>query len=231
MAAVSPSPLRCHFLQTDHSLQLLIYLVWAPQKRQRSRIPITNLLSSPVASSNIAPQKMHNVFNQWSRLAERSGGEIYSYGPSEWDSHIILLELQCCIIHFYCPAPKNQMHMRVRVAIIASFFSSSPLSILHPFLLTSLWHQSPAPSSPHLTSPPPPSIPLGNKFSLTNDLFCLTCLPLAMFSKWSDGNVSLVSASCWQNDRRCWAQANRAWLVCKDLFCIKFLKVGLNPAT
>lgn len=40
----------------------------------------------------------------------------------------------------------------------------------------------------------PPSLPLGYELNLTNDLFCLACLPLAMFSKWSKGNVSSVCA-------------------------------------
>lgn len=110
-------------------------------------MPITNLLSYPVVSSNIAPPKKHNVFNQWSRLAERSGGKIYTYGPSEWDSHIILLELQCCIIHFYCPAPKKPDAYESKSCHYCLLFSLLP-SILHLSLLTSLWHHL---TSPHLT--------------------------------------------------------------------------------
>lgn len=47
------------------------------------------------------------------------------------------------------------------------------------------------------TSPSPfflTPFPLGYKLNLINDLFCLACLPLAMFSKQSNGNASLASA-------------------------------------
>lgn len=106
------------------------------------------------------------------------------------------------------PKPDADGRKSCHYYFLSSFPStSSPLS-----LLTSPWHHPP-PSPPSL--PPPPSFPLGNKLNLTNDLFCLACLLLAMFSKWSNGNLSLVSVR-WQNGRLCWGQANRAGLVWKE---------------
>lgn len=95
--------------------------------------------------------------------------------------------------------------MGERVVIIA-FFYFIPLHFFASLFLSTSWG-----SRHHPPLSPPPAFPLGYKLNLINDLFCLACLALAMFSKWPNGNVSLVSA-CWQSGRLCWGQANRAGL-------------------
>lgn len=83
---------------------------------------------------------------------------------------------------FLLPSFQSQMQIGERVAIVAFFYSTTLICLS---LYQLLW-------VPGITSFP--SSILGYKLNLINDLFCLPCLPLAMFRKWPNENVSLVRA-------------------------------------
>lgn len=194
MAAISPSLLWVTVSFTpDVSLLPPPYSFSWVQKG--TGLPITHLLSPWISSSNIAPQKAEYFLTMSpnkSWLGEVEAKYILIALLNE--THISYCSSFIAVFFiFTARLPKPDADGRKSCHYCPLFFLPSLLRLFLCQLLQVL-AITPPPSPPPSPSNPP-SFPLGYKLNLINDLLCLACLPLAMFSKWSNGNVSSVCAS------------------------------------
>lgn len=192
MAAIS-SPLPwCHFLHTYHYLHLFIYLAG----HKRGLLPTYYLLES---YRHIWRLRRSTLF--FSTTSPNKGWlrEVEAKYILIWDSHIMLAtELQRCI--FLLTAQLSRPRADGRKSCHCWPFFSFNL----PSFTSSCQHIYPPPLSPSSAS----SVPLGYELNLIDDLFCLACLPLAMFVKRCN-----VNASCLRETWRAMLWLGKHWFV------------------
>lgn len=202
MAAISAPLHRCHFLQTNR-LPPPPYLFSPGQKE---------VCYPPIICWNhiIIQRRRKSTLGCWffffltaspkKKLAERNGGKI---NASERDPHIL----------FSASAPHSSFGREF----------TKPGRAFCLFFNLYFFTPSCQPPILRLFQPPPPSpspVCLSFKLNLISDLFCLACLPLAMFSKRSNANAPFLQVPA-ERPARCAVirkKKNMAWLVSKGCF-------------